>query len=281
MGHISPEGMKGIMQKFRWMMMLAVSASVLAFAACGGDAKKDKTPVSTADSATKASGTGDATKASGKTAEATESSDSGGGGGGSDDWNAMKQKFLKSTFHAEYTVTGAGAENFAGGKLVMYKDGEKRFRFDVTAVQDGQEMALSVIEDGEVSAFCLKDAGELGALLGVAAGEGVCFKSSPDDPNNPAGGLSSIFSDIENDDSTWLDTSKKKVAGRDASCFKVKDGTDGEISTACFSKDGILLSVDTEGADASTFEATNVEGKVSGSDFELPYEVKEMPGFGG
>ncbi|MBI5284719.1 MAG: hypothetical protein HY874_06460 [Chloroflexi bacterium] len=269
------------MQKRRWMVMLAVSASVLVFAACGGGAKKDKTPASAAGNATTASGSGDATKTSGKTVEATTSSDSGGSGGGSDDWNAMKQKFLKSTFHAEYTVTGAGAENFADGKLVMFKDGEKRFRFDVTAVQDGQEMALSVIEDGDVSAFCLKDAGELGALLGVEAGKGVCFKSNPDDPNNPAGGLSSIFSDIENDESTVLETSKKKVAGRDASCFKVKDGSNDEISTACFSKEGILLSMETEGADASTFEATNVEGKVSGGDFELPYEVRDMPGFGG
>jgi hypothetical protein len=193
----------------------------------------------------------------------------------------MKKKFLKSTFHAEYTVTGAGAEDFADGKLVMYKDGEKRFRFDITAKQDGQEMALSVIENGDESAFCLKDAGELGALLGIEAGEGVCFKSDPDDPSNPASGLNSMFSDIENDDSTVLDTSKKKVAGRDASCFKVKDGTDGEISTVCFSKEGILLSVDTEGADASTFEATDVEGKVSGGDFDLPYEVREMPSFGG
>lgn len=260
--------------------MLAVSASVLAFAACGGDAKKDKTPASTADSATKASGSGDATKASGKTPEATKSSDSGGGGGGSGEWDEMKKKFLKSTFHAEYKVSGAGAEDFAGGKLVMYKDGEKRFRFDVTAMQRGEEMALSVIENGDVSAFCLKDAGELGALLGIEAGKGVCFKSDPDDPNSPAGGLSSIFSDLEDDKSTVLDTSKKKVAGKDASCFKVKDA-DGEVSTGCFSKDGILLAMETEGEDASTFEATDVEGKVSASDFELPYEVREMPGFGG
>jgi hypothetical protein len=165
--------------------------------------------------------------------------------------------------------------------MQMFKDGDKRFRFDITALEDGQEIALLFIENGDTSAFCLKDAGELGQLLGIEPGKGVCFKSDPNDPNNPAGSLSSTFADIENDDSTVLETSTRKVAGRDGKCFRLKDNKTEEISTPCFSSDGDLLYVQTEGADASEIEATDITNSVSGGDFDLPYEVRDFPGLGG
>ncbi len=273
------------MRRLRWLVMPAAAVSLLALAACGsGSGAKDKTatPGSGAaqSSTTTASGSGEATKAPGKTPEATKSSD-GGSSGGNGEWNDMKQKFLKSTFHANYKVTGAGTEQFADGKMQMYKDGDKRFRFDITALQDGQELAIIVIESDDSSAFCLKDAGEFGQLLGIEAGKGVCFKSDPNDPNNPAGSLTSIFEDLEADDSTVLDTSTRKVAGRDGKCFRLKDNKTGEINTPCFSSDGNLLYVQTEGADASEIEATDITNSVSGGDFDLPYEVRDFPGLGG
>ncbi len=142
-------------------------------------------------------------------------------------------------------------------------------------------MSVIVIQNDTTSAFCLKDAGELAPLLGVEAGKGVCFKSNPDDPNNPVGNLSTTFSDIENADVTVLDTSTRKIAGRDASCYHVKDNTTSEVSTICFDDNGAMLYVQTEGTNSSTIEATDVKSSVDGSSFELPYEVKDFPGLGG
>ena len=162
----------------------------------------------------------------------------------------------------------------------LFKDGQDRFRFDITATQDGQEMSVVFIQNGDTSAFCLKDAGELGPLLGVDAGKGVCFESDPNDPNNPVGSLSTTFEEIENADVTVLETSKREVAGRDAACYRARENSTEEISTICFSDDGAMLYVQTEGEDANTIEATEVKSSVDGSSFELPYEVKDFPGIG-
>jgi hypothetical protein len=276
------------MQKSRWLIILAAAAAILVLAGCGGgSSSKDKTATvgagggaQSSGNATKSSGQGEATKAPEKTQEATKTSNSS-SSGGSADWDAMKKKFLKSTFHASYKVTGSGSDQFAEGGMQLFKDGDKRFRFDITAKQDGKDVAIIFIQKDDASAFCLKDAAELGALLGIEPGKGVCFKSDPNDPNNPAGSLSSTFGDIENDDSTVLETSKKQVAGHDATCFRLKDNKTNDVSTPCFASDGSLLYVKTEGADASEIEATDLSTSVGGGDFDLPYEVRDFPSFGG
>jgi hypothetical protein len=275
------------MRKVRWLVILAAAASVLAAAACGGGTtSKDKTATAAAggsaqNGATKASGQGDATKAPASTPEATKSSNGSSGGGGSSDWDGMKEKFLQSTFHASYKVSGSGADQFADGKMEMFKDGDKRFRFDITAIQDGQQIAIIFIENDTASAFCLKDAGELGTLLGIEPGKGVCFKSDPNDANNPVGSLSSLFEDLETMDVTVLEKSSRKVVGKDTTCYKTRDNKTNEVSTACFTKDGVLMYSQSEGTSAFEMEATDVSGSVSGGDFDLPYEVRDLPGFGG
>lgn len=257
------------MRRYRWWMAATAIASVALIAACGGGSSKDKTPSAGATNGAAAQ----STKA------ATSSSSDASGGGSSSDVKAITQKFAKATFQASYKVTGSGAEG--NGEMQLYKQGQDRFRFDITATQNGQPMSIIFIQKDGTSAFCLKDAGELAPFLGVDAGSGVCFKSNPDDPNNPVGSLSTTFSDIENADVTVLDTSTRKVAGRDASCYHAKDNTSGEISTICFADNGAMLYVQTEGSDASTIEATDVKSSVDSSSFDLPYEVKDFPGFGG
>lgn len=249
-----------------WWTAAAAIAVVAVAVGCNGGSSKNKTPTS-----------GDATAK--PTAAATSSS-----GGTSSDANVpdvkdMAKKFAGAKFQASYKVTGVGAEG--GGEMQLFKDGQDRFRFDITATQDGQQMSIVFIQNGDTSAFCLKDAGQLAPLLGVDAGSGVCFKSDPDDPNNPVGDLSTTFEDIENADVTVLETSKRKVAGRDGSCYRAKENSTGDISTICFANDGAMLYVQTEGEDANTIEATEVKSSVDSGSFELPYEVKDFPGIGG
>jgi hypothetical protein len=253
-----------------WTAAVAILVVVLA-AGCSSSSSKDKTPASASSS----------TSSGGAQATAAATSNSGGTSSGGDvpDIKEITQKFAKATFHASYKVTGGGA--LGGGDMQLYKEGQDRFRFDITATENGQEMSIIFIQNGATSAFCLTNAGDLAPLLGVDAGSGVCFKSNPDDPNNPVGDLSTTFSDIENADVTVLGTSTRKVAGRDTSCYRAKDNAAGDISTICFDDSGAMMYVESEGSDVTTLEATDVQSSVDAKSFDLPYEVKDFPGFGG
>jgi hypothetical protein len=273
----------------RWVaivMAAALSASMLA--GCGGGGDKDKTPTGTAAASDATSGAGKSTStapAGGTTSTSTpDSGSSGPTGPGSDELKALAKKFTDSTFKGTYKLTTSStdpsSDAITDGQMVLYKDGDKRFRFDVTATQGDQPVSVIFIQTGETSVFCLKDAGELGALFGIAAGEGVCINSASSD-ENPVGTISSTFSDIENADITVLDRSSRTVAGKDGDCFRGKDNKTAEISTICFDKDGVILYADTEGADASKIEATDVAGSVSDGDFTPPYEIRDIPGLGG
>lgn len=254
----------------RWVTLGAVLvAGAIAVAACGGSSKKnDKTP----GASTPASGS---TAAAGKTAGTTQTS---GGGSTDPELRALGKKFTQSTFNATYKVSGADAAQFSDGILKLVKDGDKKFRMEVNAKQDGVDTTIIFIESDAVQAFCLKDAGALGALLGIEAGKGVCFPSSPSDKNNPVGSLRDSLTDFENANVTLLEKSTKKVAGQDGKCYKTKDNDTSEIATTCFNADGVILYTKTEGDSGSEIEAQDVSGKVSADDFKLPYEIKELPG---
>lgn len=260
------------MTGIRWFALAAVFLTgSLAVTACGGSGKKtDKTPTAAAGKAS-----GDATATSGKAAEATQSGSS---SGDDSEVKAIGKKFAQSTFNATYKITGSGADQFSDGKLTLLKDGDTKFRFDLTANQDGKDMTITFIEADDVSAFCLKDAGEFGALLGIEDGKGVCFKTGSTDASNPVGSLRDSLKDFENADVTVIEKSSKKVAGQDGRCFKTKDNQTSEISTTCFNKDGVILYVQTEGDAASEIEAQSVSKSVSADDFKLPYEERELPG---
>lgn len=258
----------------RWMLMLALAFALGALAAsCGGGGKKSATPTAGSSAA------GTTTPGSGGGSPAADSSSTG-GGGNVEEVKAIAQKFGESTFKADYTITGAGSEQFSNGRLTLEKDGASRFRFDVTANQNGQDVAIIFIETSDVSAFCLKNAGELGALIGVNAAEGVCFKSNPNDQNNPVGSLNQSLQDLQNANVSVLDKSSRTVAGQDTNCYRTKDNDTAEISTTCFNGDGVIMYVEQETGDpstASTIEATSVSRDVNGGDFTLPYQIRDLP----
>lgn len=264
---------------YRWLVLASfVVAGSIAMTGCGGSSKKsDKTPASTSAAASTPGAGG--TAPAGKTAQATTSS--GGGDAIDPEIQAIGKKFAQSTFNATFKMTGADAAQFSDGKLVLEKDGDKRFRMEVTTQQDGVETAIIFIESEDVQAFCLKDAGELGALLGLEAGKGVCFPSSASDSSNPVGSLKDSLKDFENAHVTVLEKTSRTIAGQDGKCYKTKDNDTSEITTTCFTGDGAILYVKTEGDNASEIEAQTLTKKVSADDFKLPYEVKELPGGAG
>ena len=161
--------------------------------------------------------------------------------------------------------------------MQLYKDADKRLRLDATVTQDGQPLQVSFIQTDALSVLCLKDAGALGALLGLQPGEGVCIKNDASDNTSPIGNLGSLFSDIENADASAVETSTRNIAGKDTTCFKSTDSTSGNTTTACFSDDGVLMYSKQDGDSAVELEATDVRGSVESGDFDLPYEVRELP----
>ena len=274
------------MRKFHWIALgIVTAASVLGLSACGGGGGTSNTAkTSTAAASTGAvstspvgASTPGSTRASG-TAAATASG--GGNGGNSDDVKAAARKFADSTFKGTYKVSGSGSDLFTNGQLIIEKQGKDKFRFDLTSTQNGKEGAIIFIETPGTTAFCLKDAGDFGASFGVDTGQGVCFKSDPSDKNNPLGGISQSLTDLENSNVTVLDTSTKTVAGKDGKCYKTKDNDTSEVTTTCFTNDGVILYAETEGDNASTIEAQSISKDVNGDDFNLPYEVRDLPKFG-
>jgi len=213
------------------------------------------------------------------TAPAGDNGDTGDGGDSGDNGELVDiaHKFADSSFRGEYKMTGTPDETFGEGTLVLYKSGRDRLRFDISAEQDGETTEIVLVQTPDNNAFCLKNAAEFGALLGIADGEGVCFNNDPTG-GEAAGDFSDIVDEIENGDWEIIETSERSVAGEDAKCYKTRD-SDGNVSDVCFSDDGFLLSA-TE-SDGSGLEATDVSGDVSDGDFDLPYEVRELPDFGG
>ncbi len=251
-----------------------VLVGALAFAACGGGDDKDKDDGGKTPSATSSSGDG-------KTVEAEPTKENGDGGTSSDDVEELKkvaEKFKNAKFQAVYEVSGGAADSpfGAGGEITITKDGADKLRFDIKTEQDGEPFEGSFIQNGADSYICFSGA-QATALLGDGGGEGACLKSSADDPTNPIGDISDTFGDLDVGNVEIQDKSEKKIAGEDATCYEVLDKDTDEVSTACFSDDGVLLSI--ESTD-TTFVAKSVEGDVSGGDFEPPYEIVEVPGLG-
>lgn len=254
----------------RTTLAAELCALVIVLAACGGGGNK------TATATLGAGASKDSTPASPPRATPSESAT----GGGDPELKAVAARFAASTFKAKYTATGGGSADDTTQitEIRLTKDGDKKFRFDVKGTQDGKEVSIISIETGDISAFCLKNAGDLGALLGISADQGVCFKNDVAAGVNPIGGLADSLRDFESSNVTLLEKSAKTIAGQEGSCYKTRDNTSGDVSLACFSKDGALLSSDTGGTDASTIVATEITGGVTADDFTLPYEVKDLPG---
>src|SRR5439155_21129309 len=111
-------------------LLTALAAALLVVAGCGGGGGGNKTPAA------------DTTSSSG----ATEPS-----GGGSEDVKEVARKFSNSTFTAKYRLSGG--DPAGEGKMTLYKDGDKKLRFDVSETQDGKDVTVIFLQSEDVSAF--------------------------------------------------------------------------------------------------------------------------------
>lgn len=209
-------------------------------------------------------------------ATAQESGVANGDGEDVDELQAVAVRFGEARFRGEYTLTGAAEDDFGEGTLVMYKDGAERIRFDLSAEQDGETTEIVLIETPDASAFCLRNAGEFGLLLGIPEGDGVCFNDDPS--GGGASEFSNIVDEIEAGGLEIVERSERTIAGEDAACYRARNAS-GETSDICFSDDAFLLAAIEP--DGSGIEATGVSDQIEDGDFELPYEVSELPGFEG
>jgi hypothetical protein len=238
---------------------MALAAVTTAVSACsgGGSSDKTQTPGAAADQTSAATPSGTVDPSTAKL-------------------DGLTSKFVASTFHATYNATSSDSEGL-NGEVQLYKDADKRLRFDATVTQDGQQLQVSFIQTDQQSVLCLKGAGVLGALLGLQPGEGACLKSDASDATSPLGDLTSLFTDLENTNVTPLETSTRTIAGKDTTCFQSTDNTTGNTTSACFTDDGVLMYSKQGGDSPVELEATNVTSSVSSGDFDLPYEVRELP----
>jgi hypothetical protein len=256
--------------RFRALLTVVVLlAGLLLAVACGGD-----------DDDTNGGGAGAPT--AGATTDGGDAGDDGTDGDGAPSGDTadlldVAQEFTDASFRGEYKLTAPPGNDLADGTLVIYKSGADRLRFDLTAEQEGETVEVILLETPQASVFCLKNAGEFGLLLGVPEGEGVCFNDDPT-AGEGAGDFSDIIEEIESGDWEVVDRSEREIAGEDADCYQTRS-PDGQESNVCFSDDAYLLA--TTEPDGSGLEATSVSGDVDDSDFDTPYEVRELPDIGG
>jgi hypothetical protein len=209
----------------------------------------------------------------------SDDSDSGSGNGADDaELREAIDRFVGSTYRAEYELTGTGADGL--GQMTMFKDGRDRLRFDVSSDVEGEAFDGSFIINGQDAVFCA-EGDAFAEIPGIdASAGGVCFRTAADDETNPFAGIEDIFGDLENEDLTLLDKSEKEVAGEDTTCYRMRSA-EGDVSTACLNDDGVLLETTDEADGGSTMRATSFSNDVSDGDFDPPYEVQELPTFGG
>lgn len=195
--------------------------------------------------------------------------------------NALAKRFCDASFKAQYNLSGTGTSPL-NGTMTLLKGGQNRFRFDVTTAQDGTPTSLTSIQTKSRSVFCLQDAGELAPLLGLEPGKGVCFNN---DPTSGASGLQDLtdtFQQLAGGDVTVTGKSTRTVAGQQGQCYAFTDNSTGDKSETCFSADGVpLYDRTTTAADSTTIEATSVQPTVNDSDFNIPYQVKDLPSLDG
>jgi hypothetical protein len=193
----------------------------------------------------------------------------------------ITNKFSASSFKGDYKLTTTGGDTPLDGTLTLYKDGPDKLRYDVRSTEDGQDVKITLIDTKDISAFCLENAGELAALLGLDPGQGVCFKNDPTDDTGGIGDLTSAFKELSSGDTEVLNHSTRQIIGQDAQCYHYRNNQTSETSDTCFSNDGVPLYDKTDsGSETTTVEATSIGAGVQSSDFNLPYEVKDLPDLG-
>ena len=240
-------------------VLLVVGLLALAAVACNGGGSEDETPQA------------------GETPAVDGGDDGDDGDGDSDSTGLQDLGALASEASGDviarvtYRFTSeAGGEVVEGEWVLVQRPPDSRFEFVSTA--GGEEIRTIIISAGGESYLC--------SSIG---GEGTCLTADIGDTEAQTAVLDPLF-DVPEElaaagDVGLVDRSERSIAGVDASCFTVTSDISGlGEGEVCFSEEGLLLLLrsDTNG-DSLTFEATSVSTDVTDADFELPYDILELP----
>ncbi len=248
--------------KFRFLMVVALAATLTA-AACGGD--DDDT------NGTAGNGGGDATQPAGGE---TPSGGNGGGGsatagagatattaGSDEDFSDLLGDASKKTYSVGYDIEIVSDGKTQTGTVSVAQEPPKT-RMDISLGGNEEFEELILIEDGTNSYTCVK-----------SGDSGQCFKSGA------TGGLGANFTLFDvtrlvqrvKEDKDIKEVSGQKIAGRDSRCFEGKFPDSEEEGLFCVDKnDGILTLIDST---STKFKATEISTKVDEKLFEPPYPL--------
>lgn len=233
--------------------LLVVPVLAIGIMGCRGNSE-ETTPASTA----KAGATTAATTAS-KAATAASTANP---KGLAADFGQTFEQFRKAEFKITYEMSGTGVPAGAAMTIAQLKD---RSRIDLATGQ-GNITILELPDNKNYMcmaqmATCL-DASAMGAL-----------------GSNP---MVTTLQDFETNGAKYntRPIDSRRIAGLEARCWEYT-GPSGNGVT-CISAEGqMLLAETTEASGTYKMQATKVEAKPAASEFELPYPVGTMPGFGG
>jgi len=244
-----------------WLAAIAVLGGALLLACGGGDDDK-KDDGGGAEPTATASADGDVTPADG--------GDGDGGDGASGDLTELAGAWATKQAKITYNITSSA--DTAGGTYTVYWNPPDEWRLDASS--GGTEAGIFIKNaDGEY--ICSPD----------GSGGGACISSPGLTIPVPFLGTFFDVDDYENFvegsfGGVGADKSEETIAGIDAQCYTITSNITGAESETqwCVSDDGLPLRVRVSAGGVDyAFEATSAEGSVADADFELPYEVLEIP----
>ena len=202
--------------------------------------------------------------------DATATSDGGGSGDAGDALDALAEEFGNREMKVTYDLSSSDGTTTT---YTIYWKSADSWRVDF----DSDGATTSMIASGGLAYICSSDGAGGGQCIespGGASAIPVPFFGALTQENGLAGLITGAFAGAD------VDTSEETIAGVNASCYKVSGSVAGESGYAeICSADGILLrwAGGSAGVDA-TIEATAVEDTVADADFDLPYEILQIPG---
>jgi len=192
------------------------------------------------------------------------------GGDASSDLSALAGEWATKEAKISYDFTSSSAGTESAGAFTLYWKPPDSWRLDMTI--DGE--AITLIATGGSTYYCSESGGEGTCIQAPASQIPVPFLSSFVDPDAYESFIAGSFAGLD------IDRSERTIAGQDAQCYSASGVVAGEEgqSEFCFSSDGVPLRISGGGGGSEfTMEATDASDSVSDTDFELPYEILEIP----
>lgn len=234
--------------------LLVVPALALGIMGCRGNSG-EATPASTAKAAASSAATSVSKAATAAGTAATKT--------GSGDFGGLFGQFRQGEFKITYEVSGPNMPAASTMTIAQLTD---RSRVDIVSAMGG----MSIFELPQNKKYmCMA---QLNTCIDTAAG------SMPGLDSNP---MVNTLQDYETNATNYQtnEIEGRTIAGVRARCFKYTGPASS--GTTCMSSSGqLLLNESTTSAGTFAMTATKVEGKPDAKEFELPYPVGTMPGFG-